>query len=247
VSGSVFGNGLIDTVDVDVSDIYTASAGVLAQYQFKRLALYGGAYYIRSEASVKGMYGQAPVDLLLEDDNTSRLLLGVNVPLADNVSLDLESHFYNDFSFAVTVNYYPFKEKQVRKVENAKSSEVAESSKIKVAAPTEFENQIYFEPGSVEVGESEYPKIRALARFLLKRPGSDVIIEGHCDCFGEEEFNQELSEKRALSVKKLLINFYNIPEDSILVVGYGESFPIASNTTEEGRTKNRRVRVYATE
>lgn len=245
-SGPILNNGTIETIDADVTEIYTATAGFIGQYEFEKLAVYGGAYFIQSEATLEGTLGTSSLDLTLEDDNNARLLLGVNIPLAEKLSIDFETHYYDEASFAVTLNYYPYKTKPVKEVPPV-VTEVALVKKPQPPEVTEFENQIFFDQGSTEVGESEYPKIRALARFMLKRPDSDVIVEGHCDCFGEEEYNQELSEKRALSVKKLLMNFYNIPEDRILLVGYGESFPIATNTTKEGRQKNRRVRVYATE
>ena len=246
ISGPILSNGTIKNIDAEVTDILTAKAGFMAQYQFDKLAVYGGAYYMHSEAKIDGNIGLDQLDLTIEDDNNARLLLGVNIPLSEKLSLDVETHYYDEASFAIALNYYPTKTKPVKK---ATPAEPVVTKAIKPSPPeaTEFENQIYFEQGATEVGESEYKKIRALARFMLKRPDSDVIIEGHCDCFGEEEFNQELSEKRALSVKKLLMNFYNIPEDRILLVGYGESFPLATNTTKEGRQKNRRVRVYATD
>ena len=245
-TGPILSNGFIENIDINVSDFYTATAGVLGQCDFEKFSVYGGAYYIQSEGTVEGSIGSQNIDLTIEDDNNARLLLGVNVPVSEKLSMDFETHYYDEASFAVTLNYYPYKTKPVKKTAPV-VTEVAVVKKPQPPEVTEFENQIFFEQGSTEVGESEYPKIRALARFMLKRPDSDVIVEGHCDCFGEEEYNQELSEKRALSVKKLLMNFYNIPEDRILLVGYGESFPIATNTTKEGRQKNRRVRVYATD
>jgi len=246
ISGPILNNGSIKNIDIDVTDFITAKAGFMGQYQFEKVSVYGGAYYVHSEAKVEGAIGLDQLDLTIKDDNNARLLLGANIPLSEKLSLDVETHYYDEASFAIALNYYPNKTKPVKKAAPAKPV-VTEIIKPSPPEATEFENQIYFEQGATEVGESEYKKIRALARFMLKRPDSDVIIEGHCDCFGEEEFNQELSEKRALSVKKLLMNFYNIPEDRILMVGYGESFPLATNTTKEGRQKNRRVRVYATD
>lgn len=246
VTGPVLSNGVINNTDVELTDIYTASAGFIGQYQFDKLSAYAGAYLTKSEASLDGTLGNSTVAKTLHDADATRFLLGVNIPLSEKLSLDLETHVYQDFGFAVSLNYYPFKTRPVKKAEVVAADDANPVAKAETG-PTEFENQIYFAQGSTEVEESEYHKIRQLARFMLKRPDSDVIIEGHCDCFGEEEFNQELSEQRALAVKKLLINFYSIPEDRIMLVGYGESFPIATNETAEGRQKNRRVRVYAIE
>ena len=67
-----------------------------------------------------------------------------------------------------------------------------------------------------------------------------IRISGHTDNVGSDEYNQELSENRARAV----YNYFRtkgIPEYRMEVVGYGEARPIASNATEEGQSKNRRV------
>ena len=67
-----------------------------------------------------------------------------------------------------------------------------------------------------------------------------VEVQGHTDSKGPETYNQMLSEKRAIAVKAYLVK-EGIDSGRIEVKGYGESDPIASNDTEEGRKKNRRV------
>ena len=66
-------------------------------------------------------------------------------------------------------------------------------------------------------------------------------ISGHTDNIGVNNYNQELSERRAVAIKKFLIKKYGIPERRLEVKGYGESDPVVSNETAEGRAKNRRV------
>jgi OOP family OmpA-OmpF porin len=70
-----------------------------------------------------------------------------------------------------------------------------------------------------------------------------VQVEGHTDNIGSDAYNQRLSEKRAQSVKRYLIHHFSIPSDRLVVKGLGESRPIESNDTTEGRDKNRRVEV----
>ena len=60
---------------------------------------------------------------------------------------------------------------------------------------------------------------------------------------GRADYNQELSEMRAESVAKYLIESCNIPESRIETIGYGETRPVASNKTVEGRARNRRVEI----
>jgi outer membrane protein OmpA-like peptidoglycan-associated protein len=67
-----------------------------------------------------------------------------------------------------------------------------------------------------------------------------VIAEGHTDTVGSAEYNQKLSERRADAVRRYLINGGIMPE-RIRTEGFGESKPVASNDTDEGRAQNRRV------
>ncbi len=75
------------------------------------------------------------------------------------------------------------------------------------------------------------------------------MISGHTDSKGSEEYNQKLSEKRAESVKKWLIENAGVNPKIIEISGYGESRPVAPNTNPdgsdnpEGRQKNRRVEI----
>jgi OOP family OmpA-OmpF porin len=69
----------------------------------------------------------------------------------------------------------------------------------------------------------------------------ELIIEGHTDNIGGAQFNLELSRKRAEAVKRWLVDKAGIGEIRLTTVGYGLTRPIADNSTEEGRAKNRRV------
>lgn len=75
-----------------------------------------------------------------------------------------------------------------------------------------------------------------------------IIVEGHADNTGTEAFNQTLSEKRAKSVREVLLSELGLENNQVQARGYGETRPIASNNTEEGRKKNRRVelKIYRT-
>jgi OOP family OmpA-OmpF porin len=77
-------------------------------------------------------------------------------------------------------------------------------------------------------------------RALNANPGVRVRIEGHTDSTGSEAYNQGLSERRARAVREYL-EAKGIDPSRLSTAGYGESRPVASNDTREGRTKNRRV------
>ena len=74
-------------------------------------------------------------------------------------------------------------------------------------------------------------------------PDCKVIIEGHTDSQGSDIANQRLASERAEAVKQYILANTNIPSARIQAIGYGESRPIASNETQEGRAKNRRIDV----
>lgn len=82
-----------------------------------------------------------------------------------------------------------------------------------------------------------------IARILKRYPDREIRISGHTDNVGTSESNLKLSEQRALQVLQNLIENHNIPEERISFQGLGSSKPIATNDTEKGRAKNRRVEV----
>ena len=86
--------------------------------------------------------------------------------------------------------------------------------------------------------------IKRIAKILNKYPDSMAVIEAHCDNTGEEESNQNLSERRAKNVRSILIKKYKISSSRLKAVGFGSTKPIADNSTEEGRRLNRRANAY---
>jgi len=72
-------------------------------------------------------------------------------------------------------------------------------------------------------------------------PGCSVIVEGHTDALGSDEINEKISKERAEAVRQYLLANMDLPESRIEAVGFGETKPIASNETDAGRTKNRRI------
>ena len=81
-----------------------------------------------------------------------------------------------------------------------------------------------------------------LAKFLQGSPGTKIIVEGHTDSRGSDEYNQELSRRRAQSVTEGLES-RGVSADRIQPVGRGKRYPVASNDTPEGRQQNRRVEI----
>ena len=82
---------------------------------------------------------------------------------------------------------------------------------------------------------------KMIADALNKYPKADAQLEGHTDSLGDDAYNMDLSRRRANSVKNYVVEKFNIKASRISTVGYGESKPVASNDTDAGRQKNRRV------
>lgn len=101
-------------------------------------------------------------------------------------------------------------------------------------------NNVFFDIGSYELKKTSYAELYRLLRFLLEQGSLKVEISGHTDATGTETDNFGLSRKRAAEVKKFLV-LGGIAPENIIIVGYGETQPIASNLTEEDRMFNRRV------
>uniref|UniRef100_A0A7C2VEK9 DUF4892 domain-containing protein n=1 Tax=Hydrogenobacter sp. TaxID=2152829 RepID=A0A7C2VEK9_9AQUI len=100
---------------------------------------------------------------------------------------------------------------------------------------------IYFDFNKAEIKPESKPTIEEIARFLKEHPEIKVYVVGHTDNVGKLEYNMELSKKRAEAVVKELVEIYGIRQDRLKAFGVGPLAPVAPNSTEEGRAKNRRV------
>ncbi|WP_207682255.1 OmpA family protein [Desulfonema magnum] len=101
---------------------------------------------------------------------------------------------------------------------------------------------IQFDFDSDAVRSESYPLLREFgAAFQEDLPDAVFVVEGHADSKGTDEYNMDLSRRRARAVKAFLTSVFQIEESRLNVRAYGESRPIASNDTEHGRALNRRV------
>ncbi|PYF71611.1 OmpA family protein [Pedobacter nutrimenti] len=106
-----------------------------------------------------------------------------------------------------------------------------------------FSSEILFPTNSSILNEDSKKKITDLAKVIQEKENNrQILIEGHSDKTGTAEYNQWLSEKRAVSVKTQLVKL-GIDAQRIKTSGLGDTRPIADNKTKEGRLKNRRVEV----
>jgi outer membrane protein OmpA-like peptidoglycan-associated protein len=109
----------------------------------------------------------------------------------------------------------------------------------------EFNGKILFGFDQSNLTNEAIENLQSLVNILQKYPDTDIVIQGHTDDRGSDNYNQSLSERRAMTVSNYLTS-KNIPNSRLSVVGYGETAPKYSNDTEEGRTQNRRVEFLIT-
>ena len=100
---------------------------------------------------------------------------------------------------------------------------------------------VVFDTGSSELASSFMPEIEKVALFMREYSSVNGVISGHTDSAGSAEYNRGLSQRRAETVRTILLNEFGINPGRLNAIGYGEDRPIASNETNEGRQQNRRV------
>ncbi len=118
----------------------------------------------------------------------------------------------------------------------AKVERVGEGIKIT------FDSGILFDVNKATLRPASEAELTKLAVILNKYPDTNVLLEGHTDATGSDEYNLDLSRLRAQSVSAFLAG-QGVASNRFSIMGYGESQPIAENETEVGRQANRRVEV----
>ena len=99
---------------------------------------------------------------------------------------------------------------------------------------------VLFAFDKADLNASAQNSMDKIAAFLQEKQNRNLLVEGHTDSVGSDEYNQGLSEQRAASVKSALVK-RGIASERIVTIGYGKKYPIASNDTAVGRQQNRRV------
>lgn len=152
-----------------------------------------------------------------------------------------------DYAFHVTANGFLFHSQNVEK-NNENGNEQWQPVTVDIALhPIESGERIalrnvFFETGRWEIlPESEY-ELAKVVDLLTKNPTLKIELGGHTDNVGRPEANQRLSEQRAKAVYDYLIN-EGIPSNRLSYKGYGETQPVATNDTDEGRRENRRTEI----
>lgn len=136
-------------------------------------------------------------------------------------------------------NYMDQQEQELRAQLQATGVQVArQGDQIILVMPS----NITFATDQDQISTGFLPVLDSVSIVLGKYPRTLLDIDGHTDDQGSDQYNQALSERRAVSVAQYL-NSRGIDPRRLLVVGFGESRPVADNSTEFGRQQNRRVEI----
>ena len=128
-------------------------------------------------------------------------------------------------------------EKQKQEIDQIPDANVQQQGEALMVA---FPGDVLFDTGSSSLAPGAFGRLDQLASTLGRYPDTDVIIRGYTDGAGTEASNQTLSEQRADAVRRYLIG-KGVSPARMTSVGFGESMPLATNSTPEGRQQNRRV------
>jgi outer membrane protein OmpA-like peptidoglycan-associated protein len=104
-------------------------------------------------------------------------------------------------------------------------------------------SDVTFGVDQADIQPQFYRVLDGVGTILNRYPQTLVDVTGHADSTGDDQYNQSLSERRASSVAAYLISNSRLLRDRFYVTGRGETQPIASNPTVEGRSQNRRVEI----
>lgn len=144
-----------------------------------------------------------------------------------------------DLAFNLAVNYY-FNAPEPAAEPESEPMPVAEPVAPATRTITVKLN-VLFEFDKAVVRGIYGDELVAVANAMKEHEDIELVLEGHTDAVGTDDYNQDLSLRRVQAVKAKLEQDYGVPKGRISTIGYGESRPIADNGTDEGRATNRRV------
>ena len=142
--------------------------------------------------------------------------------------------FARDDNHELTVVEKQAMQQEVSVDADALARDLNESGKVAVYG-------IYFDTGKSELKPESQPAVEAIAALLKQAPGLKVFVVGHTDMVGDAVSNVKLSQARAQAVVTALVTKQGVAGSRLVAFGNGPYAPVASNKTEEGRAKNRRV------
>jgi outer membrane protein OmpA-like peptidoglycan-associated protein len=124
--------------------------------------------------------------------------------------------------------------------------QVAETRRTEHGILLNLRNELLFKPDGSVLTEDAITQLTRIGEILAKHPEDRIRVEGHSDSRGPAADNEDLSKRRAAAVARVL-SARGVAPEQMLVLGMGESQPVASNDTADGRSANRRVQIHISE
>jgi OOP family OmpA-OmpF porin len=191
-------------------------------------------------ASMKEMHGNniCIYTFLIGDDPKGRVVMEQIAAAGKcGFAVDSSSHGYPEGMDKFVTDVFLTKVMKKAAPVMKKAAPVMKKPVEKISMTLHFE----FDFDKAVVRPDAHDDATKIAEAMKEYPGANVQLEGHTDSVGTEDYNMSLSRQRAESVKMYLVEKFNINASRISTVGYGKSQPVATNDTEAGKQKNRRV------
>ena len=134
-------------------------------------------------------------------------------------------------------------DKQAQEIENEVPGAQVERVDDAIVLTFEDGSGIYFATNKYNINPASKATLDKLTVILKDYQDTNILVVGHTDSVGSEEYNMELSKNRAYSVTNFLINNEGLPSSRLSTNWFGEQQPLHDNNTVEGRAKNRRVNI----
>ncbi len=120
---------------------------------------------------------------------------------------------------------------------------VAETRRTENGILVQLKSDLLFRTDSAVLKPDAIDQLSSLGDILAKYPKDRIRVEGYADATGSARHNEELSQRRADAVRKVLLG-RGVKEPQVTALGMGDTHPVASNETAAGRAKNRRVELH---
>lgn len=160
--------------------------------------------------------------------------------IGESEHVDLREYAESHEEYVLDIVLYPIVQPVVVEAEEVVEAPVVAEI---VAPPVEIRmNNLFFAFNKADLQPESYMEMKRWIKMLKENEHIHLIISGHADNVGEDAYNQKLSERRAQAVADYLVD-NEIDAERLVAEGFGESQPVATNDTEEGRQQNRRVQV----
>ena len=159
---------------------------------------------------------------------TGKFLLSLPSGLNYGISVEAEGYLFHSENFNLPEG----------SAYNMVSKEIALKN-IDIGSKIALRN-VFFETGKSEVKIDSYPELDRLIQLMQDVPTLKIELSGHTDNIGNDEYNLNLSQRRADAVR-LYLTSRGLDKSRVSAVGYGESKPVDTNETSEGRANNRRT------